>query len=317
MTHLNIFLMILSLVLGVAAVTRIIRAYLQYKYSYLLALGVYLGWLNVTVLLSLIKNYVFANVMARFASKTAVLVETGYRALQMISQWILFYIFIYILAQLLMVRLSPAVKRVYLGFAIVVTMWVVALASWSVIEINVTPILTAYIIFMYCGDGAGAALAVMFFLRLKNLEEKSKRKALMLFGLFYIVPFVIMGALSLLHVFGNVSNNILLLISSFFLYIIYTAMIFLLKRFMILYHGKLELAGKTNGHLEDLYEKYNISKREREVVTLIREGKSNKEIEDELYISIQTVKDHIYNIYRKTGVKNRVQLSRLFEAPPG
>jgi DNA-binding CsgD family transcriptional regulator len=57
--------------------------------------------------------------------------------------------------------------------------------------------------------------------------------------------------------------------------------------------------------------KFEISKRESEVVELICKGKSNQEISDSLFISLQTVKDHIHRIYLKTGVKNRVQLTNL------
>jgi DNA-binding CsgD family transcriptional regulator len=38
---------------------------------------------------------------------------------------------------------------------------------------------------------------------------------------------------------------------------------------------------------------------------------TNQEISDSLFISVQTVKDHIYRIFLKTGVKNRVQLTNL------
>ncbi len=42
-------------------------------------------------------------------------------------------------------------------------------------------------------------------------------------------------------------------------------------------------------------------------------GKTNKEISRALFISLQTVKDHIYRIYLKTNVKNRVQLINLIQ----
>lgn len=58
-------------------------------------------------------------------------------------------------------------------------------------------------------------------------------------------------------------------------------------------------------------EKHEISKREIEVVRLICRGHSNQEISDSLFISLQTVKDHIHRIFVKTGVRNRVQLSNL------
>ncbi|MBA4320245.1 MAG: hypothetical protein C0412_17750 [Flavobacterium sp.] len=63
---------------------------------------------------------------------------------------------------------------------------------------------------------------------------------------------------------------------------------------------------------EQLITKYQISKRELEVIHLICAGKSNQEIADLLFISIGTVKNHLYNIYAKIGVKNRTQLAKLF-----
>jgi DNA-binding CsgD family transcriptional regulator len=62
---------------------------------------------------------------------------------------------------------------------------------------------------------------------------------------------------------------------------------------------------------ESFIEKFGISKRESEIVDEIICGRTNKEISDRLFISIQTVKDHIHNIYLKTEVKNRVQLTNL------
>jgi len=62
----------------------------------------------------------------------------------------------------------------------------------------------------------------------------------------------------------------------------------------------------------DLAAKYGISGREFEIIALICHGNSNQEIADELCISVRTVKDHNYNIFQKTGVKNRTQLARLF-----
>ena len=63
--------------------------------------------------------------------------------------------------------------------------------------------------------------------------------------------------------------------------------------------------------LSSFIEKFQISKRESEVVELICKGNSNLDISDSLFISLQTVKDHIHRIYLKTGVKNRVQLTNL------
>lgn len=61
-------------------------------------------------------------------------------------------------------------------------------------------------------------------------------------------------------------------------------------------------------NLERVLEKFSISRREGEIVRLLLAGKSNKQIEDELYIAMATVKIHVHNIYRKVGVGSRLQL---------
>lgn len=53
----------------------------------------------------------------------------------------------------------------------------------------------------------------------------------------------------------------------------------------------------------------NLTQREKEVLLLIAEGKSNKEISEELYISIKTVKTHVSNLLMKLGAEDRTQLA--------
>ena len=60
-----------------------------------------------------------------------------------------------------------------------------------------------------------------------------------------------------------------------------------------------------------LSKQYGITEREVEIIKLIVEGQNNQEIGEKLYISPNTVKNHIYNIYRKIGVKNRYELINL------
>ena len=65
-------------------------------------------------------------------------------------------------------------------------------------------------------------------------------------------------------------------------------------------------------HYENHYS-YSVSPlsfREKQIIQLLSSGFTNDMIADKLCISIHTVKSHIYNIYRKISVKNRLQAVR-------
>jgi ATP/maltotriose-dependent transcriptional regulator MalT len=49
-----------------------------------------------------------------------------------------------------------------------------------------------------------------------------------------------------------------------------------------------------------------LSYREWQILELLANGKSNKEIADELAIAVHTVETHLRNVYRKLAVTKRV-----------
>lgn len=62
---------------------------------------------------------------------------------------------------------------------------------------------------------------------------------------------------------------------------------------------------------EAFTETYGITPREAEIIQKIYQGKANKEIAEELFVTLQTIKDHTHRIYQKTNVKSRSQLASL------
>jgi DNA-binding CsgD family transcriptional regulator len=60
-------------------------------------------------------------------------------------------------------------------------------------------------------------------------------------------------------------------------------------------------------------ENHELSKQELNIKKLILEGKSNKDIAEDLFISLSTVKTHITNIYNKLNVSNRTELITKFK----
>ncbi|MCP4215348.1 MAG: hypothetical protein GY765_11870 [bacterium] len=65
--------------------------------------------------------------------------------------------------------------------------------------------------------------------------------------------------------------------------------------------------------LDIFLEKFNISVREKEVIRHLIQGKTRSQIEEALFISSHTVKNHTYRIYRKLGIKNKTELVALFK----
>lgn len=63
--------------------------------------------------------------------------------------------------------------------------------------------------------------------------------------------------------------------------------------------------------LDEAATRYGLSRREKEVLELLIQGKTNLEIADLLFISLSTVKTHIRAIFDKTGVKNRLEAASL------
>lgn len=65
--------------------------------------------------------------------------------------------------------------------------------------------------------------------------------------------------------------------------------------------------------IQDAVELFALTKRERAILELLMAGHSNTEICEISAIANNTLKKHVLNIYRKLGIKNRVQLFRMIK----
>lgn len=71
---------------------------------------------------------------------------------------------------------------------------------------------------------------------------------------------------------------------------------------------------RTGWSLEAVQQTLGLSPREAQIVQLLVAGKTNVEIGTQLFISTNTVKTHVKNIYTKLQVSNRVQLYAKIDA---
>ena len=140
--------------------------------------------------------------------------------------------------------------------------------------------------------------------KIKNVQKQNSYRNfcwLLLLGLILrlaILPFIswniwLLAAILLLYFVGNLLPVFYLRLQADQLFTSYTA----------------ELNDQNS--FEHLIVKHGISKRETEIVKLICQGKTNQQIADALFISLQTVKDHNHRIYTKIGIRSRMQLINL------
>lgn len=140
------------------------------------------------------------------------------------------------------------------------------------------------------------ALFVVIF-KIKTVNDLKDR-------IFYIGSFAIFFLIffhTAIPVFKTFPENLFISATgNFFLNVI------LLKYIVDRFFGNVDLpqASSSSGIAATL----QLTDREKEVLALLRQGHTNKNIGTLLCISETTVKTHIQNIYKKVGVNNRVQL---------
>ena len=156
-------------------------------------------------------------------------------------------------------------------------------------------------------------IIIFYFVWSKKVKSKDKKRISKLFALFYIIcNSLSLITLLILRQFSISTIMIFWIIQLLILSLFILAPFLWIKFVFIEYAQKMSRLVDVNSGLQCLYNKYNISKRERDIIELIIDGKGNNEIKETLFISYHTVKNHLSNIYRKLNVNNRHELVHLF-----
>lgn len=98
-----------------------------------------------------------------------------------------------------------------------------------------------------------------------------------------------------------------------------TRMVLEMKNYMLMIRNSRSASGNHHmpageERIRQLREQFSFTVREAEIMNLIMDGLNNEEIAEKLFVSSNTVKFHIKNIYLKLDVKNRVQALRKASA---
>ena len=65
--------------------------------------------------------------------------------------------------------------------------------------------------------------------------------------------------------------------------------------------------------IDEIAEKYDLTLTEKEIVALVYKGFTNAEIAGMRAITLSTVKRHVYNVFKKLDVSNRIEMVHLIK----
>ena len=143
------------------------------------------------------------------------------------------------------------------------------------------------------------------FLGANKSSEETQKRLIQILSVYYFIGFTLNSVLldyipfsGGIRFYLNPLIYVIINIPPLFFLAKYTGKIF--KDRLLIHDEKVDF--------ETIFHKYGLSKREQEIFILMLEGKSNKEIGETLFISVKTVKNHIYNIFQKLGVNSRIKL---------
>ena len=146
---------------------------------------------------------------------------------------------------------------------------------------------------------------VNLYIYARKLSDKDEKKIITAFAFLYL------GRYSFLLILLPISKIILLFFFLFPLIFANIAPIIWIKYYFLKYVRKLDETEIASNIVDNICKTHSISSREQQILKLLLEGKSNREIENTLFISYHTVKNHVYNLYQKMGIKNRFELVNL------
>lgn len=150
---------------------------------------------------------------------------------------------------------------------------------------------------------------VFMFTKLNKVSHKKKREDLKKFAVVYLLSFITLGISDYVY-FGEYTA----FIEVFVYFSINFPPLLIFSWYLNKYYVDYLSLDQESDILDLFFSKYHITPREQDIMKLILEGKSNIEIGKDLYISTHSVRNHIYNIYQKLGVKNRVQITNLIRS---
>lgn len=312
MEHFALTLTILAFGIGMISTTYAILLYKKYPIPYLKAHYILYILLNIAIFFGLLFNYMQFNVMKSLSEDAMWIFTNVYHFEVSLAIVIILYIFISMIFPLLKREWTKRGKTLFICYFGVLILAQVICSVFNIL-IGEAPLYFFSVIIIYISFHLiSYSMVFKLYIQRKSYKSPIQRKILKRLSIFM---FFVFTALLLINIFQGtnlISLAVYILLLPIIVFTINLVPLVRLRSFIKEMFPQETSPVSSNMFMNRLLKKYKIAPREQQIIQLICNGKSNKEIEDMLFLSSHTVKEYIYRIYKKTGVKNRVQLANLF-----
>ena len=303
--HLKIAYYFVVLLVGTAAIVYAVLISRSYRLPFLKPLVWFLVFNNVIALINLTSAYACANLLGFCALGRYTVLAGILGPAARLSEAGIIYALVAIGRGFAGKRVSGTFNRWYTVAA--------GILAASYVLTALAPRRTALWLWTARGQALIFVLGVMAILGLllqlilgtRNIQDAGVRRAVRTFGLVYFVVYALFVATFWFPNDVQFPPNALALLT-----INIFPLIWFSKPFARAYVSAT-MSMDDRESFERFCRARGLTPREGAILELILRGKSNAQIEKELFISIHTVKNHITNIHQKLGVRSRWQLISL------
>jgi len=279
----------------------------DFRLYFLSSYNGYLVTLNIIALLNLVGGYIGTVLLKSLPPPDlrAVYILFGLVAFPILAM--AYYFYLVFAAGILDRELTLPIRFLYFGFWILIFAGFLARVQFSLEQSHLR--LSRILGFATGYLAAAVPIAIMIYLavgyrRGSPVEEKKGLRALA--GVFFLC-FLVFGA----ALWFSQAETPLRWSVPAFLFLTNAGQILSLRRFLSRHGRPVRPETLTSEKMQRFRGEFRLSPREGEILDLLLQGKSNKDIERELFISHHTVRNHVHNIYQKLSVSSRLQLTNL------
>lgn len=310
--HMKIFSLVIHLILGSWVISYVYQLHLSYSYKYLIPIIKYTIIINLVFVILLIGTYFTQNFPDDFLSDF----NYEYKGLSELVISLMALGLIYYMTDILLKLRSIYIPLIIRRLVFIFTIIIIVCSLLRLVFFAAHP-LFSWLDFLrnYIFENIivveTLGLILSLFFRPGNIQKERIRLARG-FSILYLIRYLISFILVFIFLRSQVNESVRFFIGFITLIMYNLIPVMWIKYFFLPYVKSTLKLIETKTDLNEIFIKYNISQREVEIVEMILNGKSNKEIASGLFISYHTVKNHISNIFAKLNVSSRHELLHLF-----